>query len=170
MKLRKYTVPTGNRTLGRRIAVHYATAAPRMLLWLFRFGKPMIFVWCSCLIAPLCLDINQHCEEPRMLLPNTGREIVDWLFNGITSTIILSKWTIDYHWLPLIHYCLKIILNSVTINFLRSYDVYFWKCSAFFGMIFLHENCNLIINMSGWRIVIFEKVCVQWCFENTCIE
>ena len=24
-----YTVPTGNRTLGRRVAVHYTTAAPR---------------------------------------------------------------------------------------------------------------------------------------------
>ena len=30
-KLGKYTVPTGNRTLGRRVAVHYATAAPRKL-------------------------------------------------------------------------------------------------------------------------------------------
>ena len=31
MKLGKYTVPTGNRTPGRRVAVHYATAAPRKL-------------------------------------------------------------------------------------------------------------------------------------------
>ena len=29
VKLGKYTVPTGNRTPGRRVAVHYATAAPR---------------------------------------------------------------------------------------------------------------------------------------------
>ena len=28
-KLGKYTVPTGNRTPDRRMAVHYATAAPR---------------------------------------------------------------------------------------------------------------------------------------------
>ena len=31
VKLGKYTVPTGNRTPGRRMAVHYATAAPRKL-------------------------------------------------------------------------------------------------------------------------------------------
>ena len=31
MKLGKYTVPTGNRTLARRIAVHYITVAPRKL-------------------------------------------------------------------------------------------------------------------------------------------
>ena len=30
-KLGKYTVPTGKRTPGRRVAVHYATAAPRKL-------------------------------------------------------------------------------------------------------------------------------------------
>ena len=30
-KLGKYTVPTGNRTPGRRVAVHYYTAAPRQL-------------------------------------------------------------------------------------------------------------------------------------------
>ena len=32
MKLGKYTVPTGNRTPGRRVVVHYATAAPRKLV------------------------------------------------------------------------------------------------------------------------------------------
>ena len=31
VKLGKYTVPIGNRTPGRRVAVHYATAAPRQL-------------------------------------------------------------------------------------------------------------------------------------------
>ena len=31
VKLGKYTVPTGNRTPGRRVAVHYDTAAPRKL-------------------------------------------------------------------------------------------------------------------------------------------
>ena len=31
LKLGKYTVPTGNRTPGRRVAVHYANAAPRKL-------------------------------------------------------------------------------------------------------------------------------------------
>ena len=31
-KLVKYTVPTGNRTPGHRMAVHYTTAAPRKLL------------------------------------------------------------------------------------------------------------------------------------------
>ena len=31
VELGKYTVPTGNRTPGRRVAVHYATAAPRKL-------------------------------------------------------------------------------------------------------------------------------------------
>ena len=31
VKLGKYTVPTGNRTPGRRVTVHYATAAPRKL-------------------------------------------------------------------------------------------------------------------------------------------
>ena len=31
VKLGKYTVPTGNRTRGRRVAVHYVTAAPRTL-------------------------------------------------------------------------------------------------------------------------------------------
>ena len=31
VKLGKYTVPTGNRTSGSRVAVHYATAAPRKL-------------------------------------------------------------------------------------------------------------------------------------------
>ena len=29
VKLDKYTVPNGNQTLCRRVAVHYATAAPR---------------------------------------------------------------------------------------------------------------------------------------------
>ena len=32
VKLNKYTVPTRNRTPGRRMAVHYATAAPHKLL------------------------------------------------------------------------------------------------------------------------------------------
>ena len=31
VKLGKYTVPTGNRTPGRHMAVHYATTAPRKL-------------------------------------------------------------------------------------------------------------------------------------------
>ena len=31
VKLGKYTVPTGDRTSDRRVAVHYATAAPRKL-------------------------------------------------------------------------------------------------------------------------------------------
>ena len=31
VKLDKYTVPTGNRTPGRRMAVHYVTAEPRKL-------------------------------------------------------------------------------------------------------------------------------------------
>ena len=31
VKLGKYTFPTGNRTPGRCVAVHYATAAPRNL-------------------------------------------------------------------------------------------------------------------------------------------
>ena len=31
VKLGKYTVPTENRTPGRRVAVHYAIAAPRKL-------------------------------------------------------------------------------------------------------------------------------------------
>ena len=31
VKFGKYTVPTGNRTPGRRVAVHYATSAPRKL-------------------------------------------------------------------------------------------------------------------------------------------
>ena len=31
VQLGKYTVPTGNRTPGRRVAVNYATAAPRNL-------------------------------------------------------------------------------------------------------------------------------------------
>ena len=30
VKLGKYTVPTGNRTLDRRVEVHYAIAAPRV--------------------------------------------------------------------------------------------------------------------------------------------
>ena len=30
-KLSKYTVPSGNRTPGRRVAVHHATVAPRKL-------------------------------------------------------------------------------------------------------------------------------------------
>ena len=33
VKLGKYTVPTGNRTPGRRVTVHYATAALRKLPW-----------------------------------------------------------------------------------------------------------------------------------------
>ena len=35
VKLGFYTVPTGNRTPGRRVAVHYTTAAPRQLLLYF---------------------------------------------------------------------------------------------------------------------------------------
>ena len=31
VELGKYTVPTGNQTQGRRVAVHYTTAAPRKL-------------------------------------------------------------------------------------------------------------------------------------------
>ena len=38
MKLDKYTVPTGNRTPGRRMAVHYVTAEPR---------KPPLVTACS---------------------------------------------------------------------------------------------------------------------------
>ena len=33
VKLGKYTVPTGNRTQGRRVAVHYVTAAPRKIYY-----------------------------------------------------------------------------------------------------------------------------------------
>ena len=35
VKLDKYTVPTGNWTPGRRMAVHYITAALRKLHWDF---------------------------------------------------------------------------------------------------------------------------------------
>ena len=35
-KLGFYTVPTGNRTPGRRVAVHYTTAVPRQLLYIFK--------------------------------------------------------------------------------------------------------------------------------------
>ena len=31
VKLSFYTIPTGNRNLGRRVAVHYTTATPRKL-------------------------------------------------------------------------------------------------------------------------------------------
>ena len=39
----KYTVPTGIRAPGRRVAVHYATTAPhKLLLLLYRFAKNFI--------------------------------------------------------------------------------------------------------------------------------
>ena len=50
MKLGFYTVPTGNRTPGHRVAVHYTTAVPRMqgetgnLLLLI--GNTFLYVWC----------------------------------------------------------------------------------------------------------------------------
>ena len=37
VKLGKYTVPTGNRTPGRRVAVHYATATPRKLHYIHTY-------------------------------------------------------------------------------------------------------------------------------------
>ena len=42
VKLGKYTIPTGNRTPGRRVAVHYATAAPRKLQFMFLLLAIMI--------------------------------------------------------------------------------------------------------------------------------
>ena len=47
-------------------------------------GKTLIFVQCSCLIAPLCSYVNQHCGT-RMLLPKAGRKIVDWLLRAATK-------------------------------------------------------------------------------------
>ena len=40
VKLSKYTVSTGNRTPGRRVAVHYTTAAPRKLHKFSDFDVP----------------------------------------------------------------------------------------------------------------------------------
>ena len=37
VKLGNYTFPTGNQTPGRRVAVHYATAAPRKLFLAFLY-------------------------------------------------------------------------------------------------------------------------------------
>ena len=37
VKLGKYTVPTGNRTQGRRVAVHYANAAPHKLHYIISY-------------------------------------------------------------------------------------------------------------------------------------
>ena len=42
VKLGKYTVPSGIRTPGRRVAVHYATAAPRKLLKESRVAKSLV--------------------------------------------------------------------------------------------------------------------------------
>ena len=42
VKLSLYTVPTGNRTPGRRVAVHYTTAVPHQLHF---FGSNLIRQW-----------------------------------------------------------------------------------------------------------------------------
>ena len=41
-------------------------------------GKPWIFIQCSCLIAPLC-GYQSALWRTRMLLPNAGRKLADWL-------------------------------------------------------------------------------------------
>ena len=44
-------------------------------------GKPRISIQCSCLIAPpLCYE--SALLRARMLLPNAGRKIADWLLSG----------------------------------------------------------------------------------------
>ena len=44
-------------------------------------GKPRILIQCSCLIAPL-RDHESALWRTRMVLPNTGRKIADWLLCG----------------------------------------------------------------------------------------
>ena len=45
------------------------------------FGKPRIFIQCSCLIAPPRGRESALCRT-RMLCPNTGRKVDDWLLRG----------------------------------------------------------------------------------------
>ena len=46
LKLGFYTVPTGNRTPGRRVAVHYTTAAPRHASSYYRYNHSVTFtIW-----------------------------------------------------------------------------------------------------------------------------
>ena len=44
-------------------------------------GKPLIFIQCSCLIAPP-RGYKSALWRTRLLLPNTGRKITDWLLSG----------------------------------------------------------------------------------------
>ena len=73
MKLGFYTVPAGDRTPGRRVAVHYTTTAPRQLplKWeatasqnLLKYGL-FLLSWVN---SPLILDVSQNTKC--LKLPN----------------------------------------------------------------------------------------------------
>ena len=88
VKLGKYTIPTGNRSPGRRVAVHYATAAPRKRIFMSTNTTYIILKdknalqhvevgrLVGCLLRPIdseiisrCTPFTVHCEirEARFL-------------------------------------------------------------------------------------------------------
>ena len=59
-------------------------------------GKPWIFFQCSCLIAPL-RGYGSALWRTRMLLPNAGRKIADWLLRGFIQCAniqVIITWSI----------------------------------------------------------------------------
>ena len=80
-------------------------------LWHRRIHSPQTYVrrpWLIVLVnlgysfnvhacLPLCVAISQHCEETRMLLPNAGRKIADWLsrsFIQCGNVHVMIAWSI----------------------------------------------------------------------------
>ena len=88
MKLGFYTVPTGNRTPGRRVADHHATAAPRQLQ--YDQAKPMSLCWL------LSTQIHRISKWVIMCLADnlqgTGW-IEDWLIWGRVGPYLEAGWT-----------------------------------------------------------------------------
>ena len=63
VKLGFYTVPTGNRTPGRRVAVHYNTAAPRQLHHLRRCVVMFMLGYVIQILLFYCIVCNTHVRQ-----------------------------------------------------------------------------------------------------------
>ena len=63
MKLGKYTVPTGNRTPGHRVAVHYATAAPCKLHIMLGGPCESIMQWGRTSYVPIAALKSGHWDN-----------------------------------------------------------------------------------------------------------
>ena len=108
VKLGKYTVPIGNRTPGRRVAVHYATAAPRKL---------HEFIWSNPIVNKWGCHYGFQCEKPPGLFPQFLKPL---MIQADNMRQLPGKWALTMYILGLFQClsskCFRIVLVEMMLD------------------------------------------------------